>query len=218
MSETPDVWFYFLRMLQGVLQTIWIGGVGTAVALVLGALLAVVRLRGPRVFSWLVSAYVELIRGTPAIIQLFVLFFGLTQFGIYFTPAAAGVIWLSLYGAAYACEIFRAGIAEVHPGQEEAARALSVGPVRTFVSIVLPQAIVNILPPLTTFLVIQLKTTTILYIIGVQEVIAAARLGSNSLHQPLLMYGLAALIFIVMNVALSRTVTRINNRSAAWAH
>jgi His/Glu/Gln/Arg/opine family amino acid ABC transporter permease subunit len=206
--------FYVGQMLHGLLWTLAIGGLSTVVALVAGAVFAVARMRGPTLVRVVVVAYIEIIRGIPPIVQLFILFFGLTQFGIYLTPEFAGVLWLSVYGTAYAVEIFRAGIEGVPPGQDEAAKALSLGPARTFVSVILPQAVANMLPVLTSFLVIQLKTTTILYIIGVPEVIFQARLGANTTGRPLPIYCIAALIFIVVNVAISRGMGLVNRRTA----
>lgn len=208
--------FYLERMLLAVPTTLWIGALSTGIALVAGAILAVVRMRGPGPLRALVLAYLEVIRGTPPIVQLFILFFGLTQFQIFLSPTVAGILWLSIYGAAYAIEIFRAGIEGVPTGQTEAATALSLGPVRTFVSVVLPQAVASMLPVLTNFLVIQLKTTTILYIIGVQEVIFQARLGANTTNEPLIIYSIAAVILIVINVVVARVMGYASQRME-WA-
>lgn len=214
--DTPGIGFYVERMLHGLLQTMWMGAVGTGLALLGGMLLALVRMRGPLPLRALVLVFLEVVRGTPPLIQLFIVYFGLTQYGIFLTSTVAGVLWLSIYGTAYATEVFRAGFTGVPHGQTEAAQALGLGPVRTFSRIMLPQAVVNMLPPLTNFIVLQVKTTTLLYIIGVHELISQARLGAINTREPLIMYGIAGLIFVVLNIAISRGLSFAGSRMA-WS-
>jgi His/Glu/Gln/Arg/opine family amino acid ABC transporter permease subunit len=220
-GSEENVWFFAQQMLLAVPTTLWLAVVGTVLALVGGALVAVIRMNAVKPLRGLMLAYVEVIRGTPQLIQLFILFFGLTQFGIYLTPEVAGILWLAVSGAAYASEIFRAGLSGVPRGQTEAAMALSLGRADTFGRVVFPQALARVFPPLTTFIILQIKSTTFLYIIGVQEVLYEARLGMSMINQPLIIYGIAGAIFIVINLGAEwvlRTISRrIPGLSAAAA-
>ncbi|MTD54266.1 amino acid ABC transporter permease [Amycolatopsis pithecellobii] len=207
-----DFWAYLPQMLEGTVTALEIGTLGTAAALVAGMLLAVARQHAPAIVRALVAAYVELIRGTPPILQLFILYFGLTQFGVFLSAWTAGLLWLIAYGAGYAVEIFRAGLAAVPTGQTEAAAALGLSSPRTLTAITLPQTVTAMLPALTNFIIIQLKSTSILYVIGVQELLAHAQNGASNTHQPLAIYAIAGAIYIILNVAISRAVAYLRGR------
>ncbi|WP_083737076.1 amino acid ABC transporter permease [Mycobacterium sp. MS1601] len=210
-AET-DVWFYAERMLHAVPTTLWLAAAGTALALVGGALVAVCRMHAPAPVRAVVIVYIELIRGTPQLIQIFILYFGLTQFGVYLSPEVAGVLWLAISGAAYAAEILRAGLTTVPHGQIEAAMALSLGLRQAFTKVVLPQALGTVLPPLTTFVILQIKSTTFLFLIGVEEVLFEARLGVNTINQPLAIYAIAGAIFIAINLAAEYGLRYVSRR------
>ncbi|MGH9071795.1 MAG: amino acid ABC transporter permease, partial [Acidimicrobiales bacterium] len=179
-----DIGLYASEMARGALVTVELTAVGTAVSLVFGAAGALARLHGPRVLRSLVVGYVETIRGLPAILQLFVLYFGLNQFGINLPALWASFIWMCAYGTGYAVEIFRAGLAAVEEGQREAATALGLSPVQSLWRVVIPQAVAVMLPPLVTFVVLELKNTTLVYFVGVHEVMFQARLGASNSGQP----------------------------------
>jgi His/Glu/Gln/Arg/opine family amino acid ABC transporter permease subunit len=216
-AGNADAWYFTTQMLRGAVTTLWMGGISTGIALVAGAPIALLRLRASRLIRAVVVGYIELIRGTPPLIQLYVLYFGLTQYGVNLSPTTAGLIWLSVYGTAYAVEIFRAGLVGIPHGQEEAAVALGLGAYRRFRSVLLPQAVRRMLPAFTNFVILQLKTTPLLYLVGIQEVLSYARLGANQTNQPLAMYSIAALIYIVINVLASRFLGRFQYRMS-WAN
>lgn len=189
---------------------------GTLLALAIGLLAAPGRLR-PR--TWLgraVSAYVEVIRGTPQILQLFVIFFGLSQFRLNLSPGAAAVVWLALFGGAYGAEVFRAGLASVERGQHEAAAALGLTPWQAMRRVVIPQAVAVIIPTLITFLVLQLKAASLLFTIGVAGIMYEARLGVNTTNRPGVLYAMAALAFVLLNLPLARLGTYLERRVAAY--
>ncbi|MCE8441732.1 amino acid ABC transporter permease [Rhodovulum sulfidophilum] len=144
---------------------------GTAGGLVLGFLMEMARRFGPRIWvGWPIRAYVEFIRGTPFLVQLFVLYYGGPLIGLRLDALPAGVLGLSLYGAAYFTEILRAGFDAVPKGQIEAARAIGL-PGRTIVwRIMLPVMMVSALPALVNFAIILTKETVILSMITVPEI------------------------------------------------
>ncbi len=203
------------QLLHGAVLTIELAAGGVGVSLFVGSIGGFARSRGPAWLRWLIIGYVELVRGLPQILQLFVLYFGLTQFGIDLSPITAGFIWMCFYGTAYAIEIFRAGIEGVNPGQFEASRALGLSQVQMFRRVILPQAVARMIPPLTTFVILELKNTTLLYIIGVPEIMYHANLlATNS--QPLTIYLIAAGVYVVINTGLGRLGAYLEHRMS-WA-
>jgi His/Glu/Gln/Arg/opine family amino acid ABC transporter permease subunit len=203
------------QMADGLKLTAEIAAGGVGASLVLGSIGGVARARGPRPVRWAISVYVEIIRGLPAILQLFILYFGLTQFSVDLSPTLAGLIWMTLYGAAYAIEIFRAGLTGVPSGQDEAAVALGLGTYTRLVKIILPQAVARMMPPLTSFVILAVKNTTLLYVIGAPELLYHANLLASS-GDPLTIYLLAIAFYLVISVSIGRLGAYVESRMA-WA-
>lgn len=209
--------FYTTKMLHGALVTLELTAVGTGVSLIVGAIFALGRMRGPAPVRYLVTGYVELVRGVPQILQLFIFYFGLTQFGVYLSALTAGFIWMCVYGTGYAVEIFRAGFAGVAHGQEEAATAIGLGRLSSMRRVILPQVVAAMLPPLTSFVILQLKNTTLVYIIGVHEIMFNARVGAGATFRPLVIYAIAAGIYLAMNWVLARSAGWWQQHRMRWA-
>jgi His/Glu/Gln/Arg/opine family amino acid ABC transporter permease subunit len=205
---------YTGAMLDGAVITVELTAGATVVSLIAGAGGAVGRLYGPRALRAFIFGYVETIRGLPAILQLFILYFGLTQFGINLPAYWAAFIWLCLYGTGYGVEIFRAGLQGIPQGQHEATAALGLTRFEAMRRVIIPQAWVAMLPALTNFVVLELKNTTLVYFIGVQDIMFHARLGVSNSGQPLAIYGVAAAIYIVLNGTISRVGGLLEKRAA----
>lgn len=146
---------------------IWLGGV--ALGLVLGFVIGATRFFAPMLLTWPLVAAVEAVRGTPFLVQCFLLYFGGPFIGIDLTPIMAGLVALSVYGAAYFSEVFRAGFMAVPPGQLEAARMLGLTRVQAVIRIMLPMMALAVLPSLVNLAVILIKETAVLSIITVPE-------------------------------------------------
>ncbi|MDA8344760.1 MAG: amino acid ABC transporter permease [Thermaerobacter sp.] len=209
-------WLYAGVILQGAVVTLELTVVSTVLSFILGIFGALGRIYGPPWLRTAILAYVELIRGLPPILQLFIIFFGLTQFGIDLPPFTAAMIWLVIYGTGYAIEVFRAGIQAVADGQREAATAVGMGFLSTLRKVVMPQAFVLMLPPLTNFVIIQLKNTTLVYFIGVADIMYQAQLGADATEQPGTLYALAAVAYLIMNGTLSRIAAHLERKAAAY--
>lgn len=190
--------------------------VSVLLSVIIGVLFAAARLWGPRPLQLIISWYVEIIRGLPAILQLFIIFFGFQQFGIMFSPLTAALLWLVAYGVGYAVEIFRSGIMDVAQGQREAAAALGLGFFTSLRKIIFPQALVTMLPAITSFVVLQLKNTTLLYLIGYSDVMFVATSGSNTTENPQLLYPMAALVYLILSLVIGRIGLRMERRAAAY--
>lgn len=159
----PDILLGF-----GTTMYSWLAG--TIGGLILGALIELARRFGPRALSWPIVAYVEFFRGTPFLVQLFVLYYGGPLIGLRLDALPAGILGLSLYGAAYFTEIMRAGFDAVPAGQIEAARAMGFKTSTIVYRIMIPVMMVSALPALVNFAIILTKETVILSMITVPEI------------------------------------------------
>jgi His/Glu/Gln/Arg/opine family amino acid ABC transporter permease subunit len=162
-------WKYMPLLLRAALVTIEISAAAMAMAIALGLFMAVLRVFGPRLVSWLVIGFIEVIRGTPLLIQLFIIFYGLPSIGIRFSPLWAAVIGLGINYAAYEAENYRAGIQSIPQGQMDAALALGLSRLQTIWKIVLPQAVRLVIPPVTNDFIALLKDSSLVSVITMVE-------------------------------------------------
>jgi len=196
-------------LLRALVTTIEITLLASAVALVLGLLIAIVRRTRIPVVDQLVWALVEFIRSTPLLVQIFFLFFVLPHFGITLSALVVGVLALGVHYATYTSEVYRAGIEAVPPGQWEAATALSLPRTRTWTGVILPQAIPRVLPALGNYVISMFKEVPLLLAIGVVEVVNAAReIGSVTFRfvEP---YTIAGILFLLLSYPASMLVRRL---------
>jgi polar amino acid transport system permease protein len=145
----------------------WIAGV--AIGVLLGLAIALLRLRGGRWTRRALQAYIEVIRGTPFLVQLFFLYYGGPSIGLELQPVSAGILGLGLYGGAYFAEVFRAGFASVPRGQLEAATCVGLSHWQTVRRVQLPQMLVIIVPSLVNTIIVLSKETAVLSVITVPE-------------------------------------------------
>jgi polar amino acid transport system substrate-binding protein len=160
---------YIPLLLQGALVTLEISALSMAIAIGLGLLMAILRVFGPPPVAWPVIAFIEVIRGTPLLIQLFIIFYGLPSIGIRFSPLMAAVIGLGINYAAYEAENYRAGIQSIPRGQLDAALALGLTRIQTIRKIVLPQAVRLVIPPVTNDFIALLKDSSLVSVITMVE-------------------------------------------------
>lgn len=160
---------YWPLILSGLLVTVRVCLLSIAAGLLLGLTIALLRRTKLAPLRWLRIAYIELFRGTPLLIQLFLLYYVAPNFGLLLDPEPAGILGLSLYGAAYYAEIFRSGLESLPKGQTEAAASLGISKRRIFTRIVFPQLTVLIMPPSINQSITLLKDSAILSIITVPE-------------------------------------------------
>ena len=213
-------WGYALEILpvlaRAAIVTVEATVISFAIALVLGLILAVLRMSGP-VVGWLASAFVELVRSTPLLIQIFFIFFVLPRFGITLDAFTAGIIALSLHYGCYCSEVYRAGLEAVPRGQWEACTALNFSSWNTFKNIILPQAIPPIVPALGNYLVALFKETPLLSAIAVAELVQTAKsMGSETFryNEPMTLVGVTFLVLsLVSAVGIRWLEQRLNRRS-----
>lgn len=169
MLDLTIIWETREMILQGLWNTVWICFLGCVVAITLGLFLAALRLAHQRLFGWLIKAYIEVCRGVPLLVILFLLYYGGPSIGIRLDAEVAGVIGIGCYGAGYFAEIFRSGFQSIPAGQLEAARMLGVSRWHILTRIQIPQMLRLIVPPSTNQLIILVKESALLSVISVDD-------------------------------------------------
>ncbi len=212
----PEV---FPFLIKASVVTLQVTAGSLALALVLGIFVAVARISSFKLLSYPALIYTDVMRGTPALVQLFIIYFGLSDLGLEFDPISAAIIGLGLNGAAYVGEIYRAGIVAIHRGQIEAALSLGMTPVRAMRYIILPQAVRIVLPPLTNYAILLVKDTAIISTIAAPEVMFEARriVQATFMHSVSgQIYLMAALIYMAITLPMSYVAKRMEMAKAAW--
>jgi His/Glu/Gln/Arg/opine family amino acid ABC transporter permease subunit len=208
---------YFLITLLGGWPTTVKVAIGALIfALIFGLVVALLRLSRWRWLRVPAIAYIEFFRGTPLLVQLFVIYFGLPDADIEPTPFQAAIIGMGLNGAAYLSEIYRAGIEAIHRGQMEAALSLGMTPARAMQYIILPQAVRTMLPPITSFAIVMLKDTAVISVIAAPEIMFYARNLVTETLQSAVVYSIAGVIYLCMTIPMARLVARLERSRRAW--
>ncbi|MDO4636302.1 MAG: cystine ABC transporter permease [Lautropia sp.] len=200
-------------LLKGARFTILLSAGGMSLGLVLGFLLALGRLYGRLPLPWLVRFYVSFFRGTPLLVQLFVIYYGLPEIGIQLSPLSAALIGFSLNMAAYTCEILRSAIANIEPGQWEAAASLGMNRRQTLRRIIVPQAARTALPPLGNSFISLVKDTSLAATIQVPELLRQAQLITARTFEVFAMYISAAIIYWLIASVLAVLQERLEQRA-----
>lgn len=180
---------------------------GFALAATLGLAFAIARMYGPVWLSAPVAGFVEFIRSTPLLIQIFFIYFVFPEFGVVLNALTAGILALGVHYATYCSEVYRAGLANVPRGQWEASIALNLSPFHTFRDIIIPQAIPPVVPALGNYFIALFKDTPLLSAIAVLELMQTAKIiGSETFRytEPITIVGAIFLIFSLVAAGLVR--------------
>lgn len=203
---------YYMFFINGAKFTIFLAFFTVLIGLMLGVILALMKLSKKKILNVIATAYVEFIRGTPLLVQLYIVFYGLPHIGISLPDFVAGIIALSVNSAAYIAEIIRAGIQAVDKGQMEAARSLGMPPGMAMRYIIIPQAIKNILPALGNEFIVVIKESSIASIIGIHELMYNADTVRGNTFQPFAPLIVAAIVYFLMTFTLSKIVGTFERR------
>ncbi|WP_139993283.1 MULTISPECIES: amino acid ABC transporter permease [Paenibacillus] len=204
-----DYWPTFLR---GAWVTLELSFFGVALGTILGILFALMRISRWWPVKFLASAYIEIIRGTPMLVQIFIIHYGLTGFGINLPPFISGVVALTINSSAYMAEVFRAGIEAIDRGQTEAARSLGLSRWMALRYIVLPQAFRNMLPAIGNEFIIIIKDSSLISVIGIAELMYNARTVQSITFSPMEPLLVACALYFVMTFTLSRLLAVLERR------
>lgn len=198
-------------LLQGVIVTLQFVSVALIFGLVLGIVLAIFKIGRFGILRFIADAYTSVFRGTPLILQLSIIYFGLPQFNLDISAYQAGVLAFGLNSAAYVSEIIRAGIQAVDKGQKEAAAALGIPYRPMMLKIILPQAFRNILPALFNEFINLTKESAIVSIIGVMDLMRRAQIVNAqifSYFEALLFVGLIYYLLVMVLTLIGRMIER----------
>ena len=201
---------------KAISVTIPLTAISFAIGLVLALVTAVGRMSASAVPRGIARAYISIIRGTPLLVQLFLIFYALPEVGVDLPPFVAAVIALSLNVGGYAAEVIRSAIESIPKGQWEAARTIGMSPRTALRRIILPQAARTAIPPLSNTLVSLLKDTSLTSIILVVELTQAARFAAAPTFQYMPMFGLAALYYWIICTILSYVQDRAEERFSRY--
>ena len=203
------------RLLEGSLITLQISLLGFAFSLALGTLLTVVRtVSKSRIIGASISIYISFIRGTPLLIQIFLVYYVLPVIGINIGPVAAGIIALTLNSAAFVIEILRGGLASVSRGQFEAAQSLGIGGFTLWFKVILPQTFMASVPPLVNEFTQVLKATALLSTITVVELMRVSQQIYSSNYHPVEVLSGAFVIYFIMCFIVSQSASGLEAKFA----
>ena len=196
------VWANFGIILDGVRQTLILSGVGIVLGLVLGLLLAMSRGLVPWPVQRAIDGYIEIIRNTPFLIQLFLIFFGLPIIGLRLDAEQAALLTIMVNLGAYASEIIRAGIDNIHPSQLEAGASLAMTRLQVFRHVVLLPALARVWPSLTSQFVLTMLSTSICSFISVQELSGSGAIVESSTFRSFETYIVVTIIYLALSLVL----------------
>lgn len=215
---------YFPSFVEALGMTLKLTVVSLFFATIIGIIFGLFKVSGPKVLKWIANIYIDIIRGTPLMVQIFIIYFGLAQvlrpygFGWKEIGGAttAGAVALSLNAGAYMAEIIRGGIESVDKGQMEAARSLGLPYGRAMRKIILPQAIRTMLPSIINQFIISLKDTSLVSVIGPRELTLNGKIiAANESTMVMVIWIAVALYYLVICTILSK-VARIVERKVSY--
>ncbi len=200
------------KLFDGLATTFLLTFVAIAAGFMLGVLLALGRVYGNRLINGICVTYIEIIRGTPLLVQLFIIYFGLPSIGILFSPLQAALLGLSINSAAYQAEYLRGSIQAVEGGQLVAARSLGMTKWQGIRNVVLPQALRIAIPAWSNEFIYLLQYSSIAYFIEVSELSFAGIFIAAHTYRYLEVFAIIAIIYIVLTIISSEIFDRIERR------
>lgn len=206
---------YYMFFIDGAKYTILIALFTVCFGVIIGTLLALMKISKNRFFNFIAAAYIEFIRGTPLMVQIFIIFYGLPTLGVRFSEVVAGIIALSINSGAYVAEIIRAGIQGIDKGQMEAARSLGMSHSMSMRYIIIPQSIKNILPALGNEFIVVIKESSVASVIGIHELMFNADTVRGNTFKPFAPLIIAAILYFVMTFSLSKLMGKFERRLKA---
>ena len=221
---------YGMLFLRGTGMTLLVALTGTAFGFIIGLLVAIVRATSPmpahghrtaaaavrsallKAVQLLLGAYIQVFRGTPMIVQAVVIYYGAQYAGIYMDTTFAAIFIISINTGAYMAEIIRGGIFSVDKGQFEAAHAIGMTHWQTMTTVVLPQAIRNILPSVGNELIVNIKDSSVLNVISVSELFFQAKSAAGAYYRYFEVYFIIAVIYLILTLTVSRILRFIEQK------
>jgi len=201
--QFADIWAHFGDLLWGAWLTIRLSGLAMGAGLLVAIACAFGKTSGPRPLRWVIDGYIEIIRNTPFLVQIFLIFFGLPAIGLRLSPNAAALAAMIVNVGAYATEIVRAGIESISRGQIEAGRSLGLSPLQIFLQIVLAPALRAIYPALTSQFLLLMLSSSVLSVISAQELTAVATDMQSRTFRTIETYMVVTAMYLAMSLGFS---------------
>lgn len=206
---------YYPLFVKGLGWTLLVALLAVIFGVILGSILCFMKKSKFSILKIIAVIYIEIVRGTPVLLQVYIVYFGLNAFGIKFSAMTSSVIALSVNSAAYVAEIIRSGIDAVDNGQMEAARSLGMPQAMSMRHIILPQAIKNILPAIGNEFVAVIKESSMASVIGVSEIMYASKIVTGATYRSMEPLMIAAVFYFVITFSLGRLMGYFERRMKA---
>ena len=206
------IWQILPELWKGLIVTFEITSLGLAIGFLMGLCAALAKTYGNRPLRYLATLYTEVIRGSPLLAQLFIIYYGLPVYGIVLDRFSASYIAMAINSGAYQSEIFKGAIQSVSSGQVEAARSIGMSKIQAIGHVVLPQALRLSIPPFSNETVYVLKGTSIVFLVAVLDLFGTGRVIIGQTFRPLETYLIIALIYIVIVLGLSRLFASVEKK------
>jgi polar amino acid transport system permease protein len=205
VSILPDLW-------EGLVVSLKLSAGALSLGLLIGLPMSLARTYGKGFIKWLATAYIEIVRGTPMIVQLFIVYFGLPDIGILIDRFPAAIIALGINSSAYQAEYFRGAILSINKGQMMAAEALGMTRRQAIANIILPQALRLVLPPWSNELIYMVKYTSVAFLIAVPELMARGKMIISWSFKPLEVLFWVGVIYVIVLSVIAKIVDIIELR------
>ena len=200
-------------LLEGAAVTIEITALSVGFGFIIGMLVGVARLAKMRPLKWLAMIYIDFIRGTPLLVQIFLIYFALPMItGTRIDPFFAAITACSINSGAYIAEIFRAGIQSIDKGQIEAGRSLGLNWFQTMRYVVMPQAFKRVIPPLGNEFIAMLKDSSLVSVIGCEELTRRGQLIIAKTYSSFEIWMAVAILYLIMTLTIARLVAYLERR------
>jgi len=213
------MWAVMPALLKGAALTVQITLFSVFFGVIIGLIVCLCRISKRKWLNLPALAYIDVVRGTPLLVQILMIYFGVPGLlssivgaPIQIPGLAAGIIACSINSGAYVAEIIRGGIQSIDSGQMEAARSLGMNHVQSMIHVILPQAFRNIVPPMGNELIVVLKDSSLLSVIGIKELMKEGRLYAASEYADFPAYLAIAVVYLIMTFSISRIVGVIEKR------
>ena len=202
MNRVERIWNiavkYWPKLLEGLGVTMEMTLISVLAGFLIGVVLAIARVYGNKLFYGLSTGIIEIIRGTPLLVQLFILYYGLPPLGVNLSPFTAAIIGFSINSGCYQAEYLRGSIQSISGTQMKAARSLGMSKTQAIMQIIMPQALRRVIPAWTNEFIYLLKYTSLAYIVGAPELMAQAKFIASRNFQFFEVYLVVAVIYLVV--------------------
>lgn len=213
--------FYFTRLveifpffLKGLWMTVQIAFISLATCTILGFILGIFRTSRSKILRWIIGIYVSFVRGTPFVVQVFIIFFILPEWGIQLEAFPAALLAMAIMGSAFICEIVAGGIASIPKGQWEAATSSGLTLFQQLRLVILPQAMKVILPPLVGQYVLLIKDTSVVSVIGVMDLTRVGWVTVIRIPEGLMVFSLVGILYFAISYPLILLSNYLERRMA----